>query len=147
MTEGLQQQRGLADSGISSQQYHSPLDQPAPEHAIKLGDACRIPRLFSRIYVAQVLHLAGFRHCCEAGCSSLGNCLDQRIPCLAMWALTLPFERLTTAFNAGVCGFAFSHRKRVVAGLGARADEQAPVQRTIVPCSETALAPPSPVNR
>ena len=109
MTERLQQQRGFADARVSSQQYHPAFHQAAAQHAVKLSYATGITRLFPVLHLAQILNLTRFRHRREARRSSLGHCLDERVPCLAMRALTLPFEGLAPAFRTGIGRFGFSH--------------------------------------
>src|SRR6185295_18855019 len=47
-TERLEQQRGLADAGLASEQRGGPEREPAAEHAVELADAGGPPRRLDR---------------------------------------------------------------------------------------------------
>src|SRR5688500_167239 len=85
------------------------MHQAAAQHAVELCHACGIALFFPRLNFAHVLYLADFRNGNETRLRLFGDRLHQRVPRLAMRALTLPFQRLAAALGADVNEFRFSH--------------------------------------
>jgi hypothetical protein len=99
----LQQQRGLADARLSTEQHERPRDDAAAKHAIEFADPCRQPRVMLERNVGIELCRAG-----RAGeripvarrwrAAALGRTLlDQGIPRTAVGAAAKPLGRLGAA--------------------------------------------------
>src|SRR3546814_4583837 len=67
----LQQQRGLADTGVAADQHHRALDQATAEHPVELADAGAHARV---LVVAHVLERGHLRRVYLAGPSAAARC-------------------------------------------------------------------------
>ena len=109
----LQQQGGLADAGVATEQNHRAVYQAAAEHAVQLAHAGGLARHFHRAHARQIHHLRAVRRPrLETRIFRLGrgDVFLQGIPFAAMRAFALPFGHGAAAFGAAVEGFwGFGH--------------------------------------
>ena len=97
MMHRLQQQCGLADARIATNQHHTAAHQPAAENTVKLADAARHQRLRLQLHRIQPLHLPGGNPGITAALARARRrdrrgFLLQRVPGAALVALPLPFR-------------------------------------------------------
>ena len=92
----LLQERGFPDARIATEQYHGARYQPAAKYTIEFAKPRRVPQ--SRI-VGQCAERGRFRSGGSAGrrCSNIYPA--ERVPGLAIRALTLPFHAMRTTFG------------------------------------------------
>ncbi len=120
--QSLQEQRALADAGVTADQHDRAIDQPATQRPIEFTDAGGDAVDFAGFDFRQVLQSGGGRQRLEAtiGRCLFGNRFDQRVPLVAARALALPLRTSRAAFRAAVDGFDFGHYFRSTAAVSSR---------------------------
>ena len=110
--ERLQQQRGLADTGIAADQHHAAFDDATAQHAVQFVLAGRRAVHVGGFDVGQRGDLRGLRQGGKAVLGrggTLGHGFDQRVPGIAVRALAQPLGAGAAALVAGVDGFVLGH--------------------------------------
>ena len=110
--QGLQQQGGFANAGVTTDQHHPALDDSTAQDTVQFvlprGGAVHV----TGFDVAEGRHLGGFGQRCKAVLGRrtvVGHRFDQRVPGCTSRALAQPLGAGATAFGAGVDGFFFGH--------------------------------------
>ena len=107
----LQQQRRFADSRIAAQQRNAAGNEAAAKHAIEFIETGRNAAPFLCVDGCERCHdRARSRDVLEARTGADGDRLDQRIPCVAVRTLSLPFRAVAAAFAALINGSRPRHR-------------------------------------
>ena len=110
----LQQQRGLANARVASDQHDRTGHHAAAQHAVELGQPGRQPRHRVHRHLRQQRDRRGLGQHARRRASATGILfgqteLFQRVPGLAGWALSQPLGRGVAAFTADELGLGRCH--------------------------------------
>ncbi|MNV44792.1 hypothetical protein D3C71_1365610 [compost metagenome] len=112
----LQQQRRLADAGITADEHHRAGDQAAAQHTVELFESGGLARRFAGLDLGQAAHGAGGGQ----GRIAVGRRGGRRrfhrffqgVPGVAMRAFALPLRGSAAAVGAHVYGSGFGHARK-----------------------------------